>query len=347
MNLLKNPNFDEGHYHQDNIPEIVVPNHWYLYWIDKQVFKGGGGVAYRPESVVWNIKDAPAHEQPLFFLSGNYCWKIFKASAPVYYAATQAVSGLTPGATYRFNAKVYPDIVTGHAGGKKVRPGDIWAAESRAGWSTPNTPWPRSEDGDVNWSEWFNMNNQNFVFGKYNDVWVEFEAPASGEVRVWVECKAKWGFENNWFMDSFSLEQVGGPTEPVPPIKPIEPPTPPVKPPTPPIKPPTPPVEPPGRGAPREQYARTYILLPESISLEMAQIVFKLAYKRHWTVGFSPDDAGVGDLEVRRVICVSPEKIGTGLDQVWYDIYYPGVIFTPITSVASAADLEQKLTALA
>ena len=340
MNLLKNPNFDEGHYHQDGIAEIVVPKDWYLYWIDKEIFKGAAAVAYRPESVVWNIKDAPAHEKSLFFLSGDYCWKIFKASAPVYYAATQVVSGLTPGATYRFNAKVFPDIVTGHAGGKKIRPTDMWAAEARAGWSAPDTPWPHAEDGDVAWSEWFNMQNQNFVFGEYNNVWVEFEAPASGEVRVWVECKAKWGFENNWFMDSFSLEQVGG--EPTPPAPPVEPPTPPIEPPTPPVEPPAPSE----RGAPREQYARTYILLPATISPEMAQIAFKVALEKRATIGFSPDDAGIGDLDSRRVICISPDKIGTGLDQVWYDLYYPGVVFKPITSFASATDLEKKLKAL-
>ncbi|MGC9394431.1 MAG: hypothetical protein ACP5J4_06210 [Anaerolineae bacterium] len=343
MNLLKNPNFDEGHHHQDNIPEIVVPDHWHLYWIDNAVFPGASTIAYRPESVVWNIQTAPPHERALFFLSGDYCWKIFKANAPVYYAATQLVSGLTPGAVYRFNAKVYPDIVSGHSGGKKVRPGDIWAAEARAGWSAPDTPWPRAEDGDVNWSEWFNMHNQNFVYGAYNDVWVEFTAPAGGEVRVWVECKAKWGFENNWFMDSFSLEQVGGEPEPPP-----TPPVPPVKPPTPPIRPPTPPVEPPvpsERGAPREQYARTYILLPPTLSPEMAQVAFKVALAHRATIGFSADDAGIGDLDSRRVICVSPERIGTGLDQVWYDTYYPGVVFKPIAAT-SAADLEKKLEAL-
>ncbi len=83
MNLLANPDFDEGHYYQDNIPEIVVPNGWYLYWIDGEVFKGAETVAYRPESVVWNIKDAPEREKPIFFLSGNYCWKVFKASEAV------------------------------------------------------------------------------------------------------------------------------------------------------------------------------------------------------------------------------------------------------------------------
>jgi len=342
MNLLKNPNFDEGHEHQDNIPEITTPNHWYLYWIDKEVFPGGGGVAYRPESVVWNIQNAPPHERPIFFLSGNYCWKIFKANAPLYYAATQRISGLTPGATYRFNAQVYPDIVASYSGGKKVRPGDIWSAEARAGWSAPDTPWPRAQDGDVAWNTWFNMHSQNFAFGKYNDVWVEFEAPASGEVRVWVECKAKWGFENNWFMDAFSLNQVSEATQP--PTPPVTPPTPPVVPPTPPPTPPAPPT--PARGAPREQYARTYILIPASIPTEMAQVVYRVAMQHHATVGFSADDAGIGDLDSRRVICVSPEKIGTGLDQVWYDVYYPGVVFVPVSSFSSAADLERRLRTL-
>ncbi len=331
MNLLKNANFDEGHHHQDNIPEIVVPNEWQLYWIDNRVFKGAESVAYRPESVVWNIINAPPHEKPIFFLSGTYCWKVFKASAPVYYAATQAVTGLTPGANYRFNTKVYPDIVTGYKDGKKVRPDEIWSAEARAGWSAPSTPWPQGEDGDVNWSQWFNKYNKNFVFGEYNDVWIEFVAPASGEVRVWVECKAKWGFENNWFMDSFTLESVGSGGEP-----PIV----------------TPPTPPPGgkpwaqRGAPRTQYSRTYILLPASIAPDLAAVALKVAQEHECSIGYSPDDGGIGDLDMRRVICISPEKIGTGMSQAWYDRYYPDVLFVPIAFASSPADLERQLKAL-
>jgi len=330
MNLLKNPNFDQGHHHQDNIAEIVVPNDWHIFWIDKEVFKGASDPAYRPESVVWNIKDAPEHERPLFFLAGNYCWKVFKASAPMYCAATQVVSGLTPGAKYRFNAQVFPDIVTGYSGGGKRRPTDIWAAESRAGWSAPGTPWPRAEDGDVNWSKWFNKNNRNFVFGEYNNIFVEFTAPASGQVRVWVECKAKWGHENNWFMDAFTLERVDGAAGPMPPSTPM------------------PPVvsESEVRGVPRVQYNRTYILMPASISSAMAQVALKIAQENQATVGFSPDDAGVGDLDMRRIICISPEKIGTGLSQAWYDHYYPGVIFVPISFASSVADLENQLKRL-
>ena len=338
MNLLKNPNFDQGYYHQDNIPEIVVPNDWQLHWIDNEVFKGSENAAYRPESVVWNIKDAPPHEKTLFFLAGNYCWKIFKASAPMYSAMTQVVSGLTPGATYHFNAQVFSDIVTGYSGGRKRRPTDIWAGETRAGWSEPGTPWPRAEDGAVNWSKWFNKNNKNFEFGEYTNVFVEFTAPASGQVRVWVEIKAKWGHENNWFMDAFSLVQVDGSSDDGTPPAPTPPPTP--VPPTP-IAP-----APEVRGAPRVQYNRTYILLPASVSPEMGQVALKVAQENQATVGFSPDDAGVGDLDMRRIICISPEKIGTGLSQAWYDNYYPGVIFVPISFASSAADLERQFNQL-
>ena len=243
MNLLKNPHFDEGHYHQNNIGEIVVPKEWYLYWIDKEIFKGASAVAYRPESVVWNIKDAPAHEKSLFFLSGDYCWKYFQGQRP-------RLLRRDPGCfrpDSRRDVSFQRESLSRHRDRpcrreEESRPQtDMWAAEARAGWSTPDTPWPHAEDGDVAWHEWFNMQNQNLVFGAYNDVWVEFAAPASGEVRVWVECKAKWGFENNWFIDSFSLEQVDGETEPITPITPVEPPITPVEPPVPTS----------GRGAPR------------------------------------------------------------------------------------------------
>jgi hypothetical protein len=331
MNLLTNPGFNEGYYHQDNIPELAVPKGWYLYYIDNDTFPGcGNPPAYRPESTVWNIKDAPEHEKGLFFLDGDYCLKVFKAHAPVYFALTQVVSGLTPGVRYRFNAQVYPDIVKGYSGGQKVRPQDIWHAEARVGWSDPDTPWPRAQDGDVNWNKWFNVNRNNFRFGEYNQIWQEFVAPDSGEVRLWLECKAKWAdAENNWFMDAFSLTPVElgpGPVEPTP------------------TPGPTSETEP-ARGAPRTQYTRTYVLLPSTFSLEMVLAAVRVAYEAKATVGFSADDAGIGDLDQRRIICISPDQIGTGLTQAWYDQYYPGVKFVA-TYARNPADLEEKLRAV-
>jgi hypothetical protein len=337
MNLLTNPGFNEGYYHQNDIPELAVPQGWQLYYIDDDTFPGcGNPPAYRPESVVWNIEDAPEHEKGLFFLDGDYCLKVFKAHAPLYFALTQAVSGLTPGTRYRFSAQVYPDIVKGYAHGQKVRPQDIWHAEARVGWSVPDTPWPRAEDGDVNWAKWFNVNNKNFAFGAYNEVWQEFVAPEGGEVQLWLECKAKWGdAENNWFMDAFALTLVGPAKETPPPEgKPDV----------------TPDTEPKpelgmGRGAPRDQYARTYILLPGSFPLDMVLAAARVAYEAKATLGFAADDAGVGDLDQRRVICVSPDQIGDGLSQAWYDQYYPGVEFVAVYA-RNPTDLEQKLRAV-
>lgn len=318
MNLLINPGFEEGHHHQDGIAELVVPDGWYLYYLDNANFPGiGTPPAYRPESVVWNIQGAPPDERSLFFLDGDYCLKVFKAWAPVYFALTQHVTGLTAGTRYRFTAQVFPDIVEEYSGGEKVRPRDIWAAEARAGWSTPDTPWPAGGDGEISWAEWFNKASGNFEFGQYGDVWAEFTAPANGEVRVWLECKAKWGFENNWFMDAFSLvaiEDGDGDGD----------------------------GEEPPRGAPRVPYKRTYILLPEDLPLDMVLAAMRAAYPGKNTAGFSADDAGIGDLDDRRIVCVNPKDIGTGLTQDWYDEHYAGVRFD-IVEAADPAELEAKL----
>jgi hypothetical protein len=330
MNLLSNPSFNEGHHHQDAITELVVPNDWRLHFLDGDTFPGGSDQpALRPESVVWNIKDAPEHEKDLFFLDGDFCLKVFKAHAPVYFALTQEMSGLTPDTPYRFTAQVYPDIVKGYQGGKKVRPGDIWHAEARAGWSSPDTAWPEGRDGAVNWSAWFNVSSGNFAFGEYCDIWHEFIAPSSGQVRVWLECKAKWAdAENNWFMDAFSLESVESLVEPT---KPSEDDATTTKP-------------KPARGAPRVQYARTYLLLPEEIRPDMAQAAMRVALATGVTVGFSPDDGGIGDLDQRRVVSVNPDQIASDLT-AWYDEFYPGVEVAPITA-DNAAELEEKLNQL-
>lgn len=79
------------------------------------------------------------------------------------------------------------------------------------------------------------------------------------------------------------------------------------------------------RGAPREPYERTYVLLPPALPIEMVLVAMKVARMYSATVGFSADDAGIGDLDVRRVVVVNPKDIGDGLSQEWYDENYPGV----------------------
>ncbi len=79
------------------------------------------------------------------------------------------------------------------------------------------------------------------------------------------------------------------------------------------------------RGAPREQYERTYILLPQGLGADWWQAAAKGTQGKENTIGSSPDDGGIGDLDSRTVRAVNPDWIGTGLTQAWYDEYYPGV----------------------
>ncbi len=328
MNLLKNASFEEGHHHQDQITELVVPDEWYLHYLDKAEFPGiGNPPAYRPESVTWHIEDAPPQERDLYFLEGDYCLKVFKPWAPIYFAITQHVTGLKAGERYRFTANVFPDIIKKYSGGRKVYPDDIWAAEGRAGWSAPDATWPEGQDPSggegITWSDWFNKANGTLEFGSYGEVWVTFTAPDSGEVRVWLECKAKWSFENNWFMDDFSLVPVDGesPSEDDENEADEE------------TKP---------RGAPRIDYARTYVLLPKDLPRDMAVAAMRAVYATKNTVGFSADDAGIGDLDQRRIVGVNPQDIADGLTQAWYDEHYPGVEFDAVES-DDPDTLERKL----
>jgi hypothetical protein len=60
-------------------------------------------------------------------------------------------------------------------------------------------------------------------------------------------------------------------------------------------------------------------------------------------MGGSADDAGIGDLDVRRVIAVNPQEWhGDESLEEFYSKYYPGVEFKPIIA-ATPEELAQKL----
>lgn len=96
------------------------------------------------------------------------------------------------------------------------------------------------------------------------------------------------------------------------------------------------------RGAPREQYARTYVLLPPTADAEWAEAAMRGSYDARRTVGFSADDAGIGNLESRRVIAVNPHHWAIELTSDWFETHYPGVGFFPL-AVDSPDDLARAL----
>lgn len=80
-------------------------------------------------------------------------------------------------------------------------------------------------------------------------------------------------------------------------------------------------------GQPLRQYERTYILFnPNHGDPKWIKAVARAAWARRVTMGGSADDAGIGDLDARRVIVLNPRE---GYDQdifAWFDRHYPGAL---------------------
>jgi hypothetical protein len=99
------------------------------------------------------------------------------------------------------------------------------------------------------------------------------------------------------------------------------------------------------RGSPRAQYERTYVLLPPGADSAWALAVVDGVWDVHrYTIGSSADDAGIGDLEARRVIAVNPGGWPSDL-QAFFEEYYPGVEYVPV-KVADPQELRSKLQSL-
>jgi murein DD-endopeptidase MepM/ murein hydrolase activator NlpD len=99
------------------------------------------------------------------------------------------------------------------------------------------------------------------------------------------------------------------------------------------------------RGRPRVPYARSYVLLPPGADAAWASAVVEGAWDEHrFTIGGSADDAGIGDLDFRRVIAVNPHLWEGSLED-FFAAHYPGVIYVPVDARDPAA-LEDALDAL-
>jgi hypothetical protein len=90
------------------------------------------------------------------------------------------------------------------------------------------------------------------------------------------------------------------------------------------------------------KYAREYILLPQGLGSEWWAAAERGRHGKENTFGSSPDDAGIGDLDIKNVVVINGHLIGTGLDQSWFDTYYPGTT-TEFIDAKTPEELEQKL----
>ena len=92
-----------------------------------------------------------------------------------------------------------------------------------------------------------------------------------------------------------------------------------------------------GRGAPREQYERVYVLLPPGASSAWAQAVLQATWDdRRYTVGSSADDAGIGNLDKRIVLAINPSGWPTDLAS-FFEQFYPGITYQAVQASSPAA----------
>ncbi|HDQ34774.1 MAG TPA: M23 family metallopeptidase, partial [Chloroflexi bacterium] len=98
-------------------------------------------------------------------------------------------------------------------------------------------------------------------------------------------------------------------------------------------------------GLPREPYARTYVLLPPTADATWAVAAVQGSWERQrFTIGGSADDAGIGDLDFRRIVAVNPAAWGADLAE-FFATHYPGTLYVPL-NVTTPAALTEALEAL-
>jgi len=292
--MLINGSFEGGWYHPGSVPELQIPNGWEFWYADSSVPNPVDPADHsrfqRPEVRVLPADQLPADERGIFILDGDHTLKIFKGHG-AWMARFSQVLTLEPGA-YRFTVNLWPDLIQGYDGDRKV-----WASD------------PDGNDGLMRF--WFD--------GTPDDYWQSVPPPtgqqsaehwrqfsldflADGEVELGIELMCPFALHNSgFFADGWTLERVDDVPDPQP-----------------------------CRGAPREQYERTYNVIVPRATTEQAVTIFRDAWERAFeTVGGSADDAGIGDLDVRRVVIHGAEP---GLDQAnfleFYDEWYPGVDVT-------------------
>jgi hypothetical protein len=192
VNLLPNPSFEEGWYHQGGVPELQLPNGWNFQWdegsnwLDSEPWNK----FVRPETRVLTSDFLPADERDLFIWDGDQTVKIFKREGSMSFRLTTDVD-LEPG-SYLFTIRVFPDMVEKYSElGGKIWAHDALSAQVRFIMDPPSNEWHFP------------------TFGEKNEYQFAFFVSEPGSVHLGVHFVSRWAILNNgWFMDDWSLVQL-------------------------------------------------------------------------------------------------------------------------------------------
>ncbi len=155
---------------------------------------------------------------------------------------------------------------------------------------------PQGRDGLFTFGLWDHLNEgetQSIIPGQWNEFDIDFWADkVSTKLEIAIMCP--FPLKNaGIFADNFSLVKLDDPPEEK-------------------------------RGDPRVQYERTYYVFPQDAAWEEYQGLVKTQFMERRTIGFSWDDAGIGDLDNRMAVMVDVDdkKVATE----WFDKYYAGTL---------------------
>lgn len=82
----------------------------------------------------------------------------------------------------------------------------------------------------------------------------------------------------------------------------------------------------------RLNYQRVYVLLPPTADKNWLLAAARGSFDGRFTIGFSADDAGLGDMEYRHVLAVNPHHWPEVLTASWFEQHYPGANFTAVVA---------------
>jgi len=190
-NLLPNPSFEEGHYNQNGVPELQLPNKWRLEWDEGPTGVGDASwdVFVRPEVRVLSTAFIPPEEHSLYIYNGQNTVKAFKGSGAVSFRLLTDIT-LEPG-TYVIESKMFPDIVEKWEDRHKVWSQDPSAAEFRFIVGDGGTVWTGQNYGQIN------VNNFTFTINE------------TKTIPIGIALKGKYAIANNgWFIDDLSVRRI-------------------------------------------------------------------------------------------------------------------------------------------
>jgi hypothetical protein len=195
-NLLENAGFEGGHYNQDGIPQITVPNGWRMHWSNNELIFGGEWPTTRPDTVVWNSSGGVPEGEEIYWKDGVYTMKIFNSWAPMWVAMSQDVENLEVGRKYRLSVPIFIDIFEEFKEGHKVAPLREDSGRIRFGASPVGAAW--RDEKAINYSGWWTAETIDpFYLAQPTFVW-DFVATQPA-MTIWIEMASGYPYPNNGF----------------------------------------------------------------------------------------------------------------------------------------------------